>query len=109
MQYKYKTVVRTRAYYCTVVVSCVGIRVSISCYASPPLPSWIAIPNTTTFTISAPLHSFGFAGNVSVLYHHYALRTTPTPTPTPVQFERSSASDRWFGALLCLFVFKLDV
>lgn len=30
-------------------------------------------------------------------------------TPTPVQFERSSASDRWFGALLCLFVFKLDV
>lgn len=76
LQYKYCC---TYYYNCTVVVSCFGIRVSISCYASPPLPSWIAIPNTTTFTISAPLHSLGFAGNVSVFHHHYALRTTPTP------------------------------
>lgn len=39
------------------------------------------------------------------------LRTThySYSTPAPVQFERSSASDRWFGALLSLFVFKLDV
>lgn len=97
-------------YYCTVVVSCFAIRVRSPATLPLHYPAELLFRIRLLFTTVYPLPPpfIHFAGNVSVLHHHYALRVRTTPTPLRLQ-SSSSASDRWFVALLSRFVFKLDV